>query len=135
MKGAVYFIAIIALSFSSCTKEKAPTIYGKWLRTEVAYYVGNIGLTWVPESPMYPYILEFKRDNTYFIYEDYSSNLPEGSFHLDARKGALVFEEYSRIIPFPSTLKNEIQIVALEANLLWPKNDQGFAVKFKRYYE
>ena len=135
MKRAVVFISILALSFSACTKEQAPTIYGKWIRTEVAYFVSRNELVWVPEAPMYPYILEFKKDNTYFIYEDYSSYLPEGSFHLNLRKWALIFDKHERIINFPSRTPYELQIVALESNLLWLKNDIGYAVIFKRYYE
>ena len=135
MKRTVFLLTTIVLCFSACTKEQAPTIYGKWLRTEVAYYEGNNGLTWFPESPIHPYIVEFKTDNTYFIYEDMGAYWPEGSFHINVRRKSIVFAEYSRIIPFPSTLKNEIQIVALESDLLWLKNDQGYAVKFRRYYE
>jgi hypothetical protein len=134
MKRAVIFISFLSLCLSGCNKEQQPTIYGQWLRTWTTQYTGPGVVVWIEEPQGYPFILDFKANNSYYIYEDMMMYQPEGYFHLDIRKRALVFEEYSRILPYYWDNDYEIQIVEITSDFLWLKNNAGFEAKFKRYF-
>ena len=134
MKRAFIFISLLSLCLSGCNKEQETTIYGKWLRTWTTEFTITGDVIWIEESPRYPFILDFKANNIYYIIEDMGI-YPEGTFHFDARKRALVFEEYTRILYGSRTNDYEIQIVELTSDFLWIKNKAGFEAKLKRFYQ
>ena len=131
MKKAVIFISLLSLCLYGCNKDQHVTIYGKWLRTWTTQYNSTGDLIWGEESQRYPFILEFKGNKTCYIHEDTGPD-PQGSFHLDIRKMALIFEATPRILPVGWDY--EIQIVEITSDFLWLKNKYGYEAKFKRYY-
>jgi len=133
MKKAVIFISLLSLCLYGCNKDQHVTIYGKWLRTWTTQYNSTGDLIWGEESQRYPFILEFKGNKTCYIHED-TGPQPQGSFHLDLRKMAVIFETCSWIFPIYWDNNCDLQIVEITSDFLWLKNNAGFQAKFKRYY-
>lgn len=69
MQKLIYFISLMVLLFTSCTKDKEASIVGLWVEIDIYMQQQSGAFTW-GNNPRFPYQLNLKENGEYFTASD-----------------------------------------------------------------